>query len=92
MNYLPDQMLRNLEPRRLTNAQQREVDEQLGTVFAAISRLTGRVTRRVHAGPRHTAGAEQAARSFRKLPDQGTLPRRPGICEQRETLASAWRK
>jgi len=67
MSYLPDQMLRNLAPPRLTQSEQRKVDEQLGTAVAGVTRRTNRVTRRVHQWARHASAPGQAARSFRKV-------------------------
>jgi Trp operon repressor len=67
MSYLPDQMLRNLAPQRLTQAEQRKVDEQLGTAVAVVTRGTSRVTRRVHAWARQSAAPRQATGSFRKM-------------------------
>ena len=70
MSYLPDQMLRNLAPQRLTQTEQRRVDEQLGTAVAVVARGTSRVTRRVHAwARRQTPQPFQTTRSFRKLAD-----------------------
>ncbi len=69
-SYLPDQMLRNLAPRQMTNAQQREADEQLGTVVAAFSRGTGRIVRRAKARAR-LGGAGTSSMSFRKNPSAG---------------------
>ena len=47
--YLSDQMLRNLTPREMTASQQRESDEQLGQIAAALTRWGHRVTAQVHA-------------------------------------------
>jgi len=70
MSYLPDQMLRNLAPQRLTQTEQRRVDEQLGTAVAVVARGASRVTRRVRAwARRQTPQPLQTTRSFRKLAD-----------------------
>ena len=45
-SYFPDQMLRNLTPQRMSKAQQREADEQLGSAVAALSRATERLVGR----------------------------------------------
>jgi hypothetical protein len=47
--YLPYQMQRNLAPREMTANQQREADEQLGQLAAAVTRWGHRVAARVHA-------------------------------------------
>jgi hypothetical protein len=80
MSYLPDQMLRNLAPQRLTQTQQRELDEQLGTVVAAITRGTGGFTGRLHAWGRQTTRAGQAVGSFRKPADESASPRACSAC------------
>ena len=64
-SYLPDQLLRNLTPQPMTRDQQLEADEQLGAALAALSRGTGRVTRRARSWARHVAGTGQADRAFR---------------------------
>jgi hypothetical protein len=92
MTYLPDQMLRNLEPRRLTKAQQREADEHLGAAVAAISRRTGRVTRRLHAWARQIIMTDQRAGNFRKSGGQTNSPRRPDVCHDRDNFAHVLRK
>jgi hypothetical protein len=92
MNYLSDQMLRNLEPQRLTKAQQREADEQLGAAVAAVSRRTSRVIRRLHAWALQTVMADRRARSFRKYGGQTGLPRCTGACQDRDDFAHALRK
>jgi hypothetical protein len=79
-SYLPDQMLRNLEPQRLTEAQQRQADEQLGATVAAITRRTGRVARCMQAWARQAAVLRRAAANFRKLADDGTSPRPGSAC------------
>ena len=92
MNYLPDQMLRNLEPQRLTRAQQGEVDEQLGTAFAAISRRTSRVTQRVRAWTRQAAMAKQPGGFFRKLAGPSTSPQCADAHKNGDNLAVILRK
>ena len=47
--YLSDQMLRNLAPREMTASQQRESDEYLGQITAAMARWSHRVAAQVHA-------------------------------------------
>lgn len=47
--YLSDQMLRNLAPRETTASQQRENDEYLGQIAAAMARWSHRVAARVQA-------------------------------------------
>ncbi len=47
--YLSYQMLSNLAPREMTAGEQRETDEQLGQIVAAVTRWGHRVTARVHA-------------------------------------------
>jgi hypothetical protein len=92
MNYLPDQMLRNMEPQRLTKAQQREVDEQLGAAAAVISRRTGQVTRRVQAWAQRTILAEQPRMFFRKSAGQTASDQCTSACQERDNLAHALRK
>jgi hypothetical protein len=48
-SYLSDQMLRNLAAQPMTEPQQREVDKQLGSAVAAVSRRAGRFVQRVRA-------------------------------------------
>jgi hypothetical protein len=45
--YIPDQFLRNLTPQRMPDRQQRDMDQQVGIVVAAIARPTRRLARRV---------------------------------------------
>jgi hypothetical protein len=47
--FLPYQMLRNLAPREMTAREQRETDEQLGQIAAAVSRRSHHIAVRVHA-------------------------------------------
>jgi hypothetical protein len=69
-SYLPDQMLRNLAPQRLTQTEQRRVDEQLGTAVAVVARQWSLVPGRDLGGARRqTPQPLQTARSFRKLAD-----------------------
>jgi hypothetical protein len=92
MTYVPDQMLRNLEPQRMTKAQQRDVDEHLGAAIAAISRRTGRIVQLVHVWDRQTANAERETKSFRKPADQSASSRRSGADEEHDNFAHALRK
>jgi hypothetical protein len=64
MSYLPDQMLRNLAPQCLTEAQQRKADDQLGTLVAAVTRRTGQITQRIHAWARQAMAPMQATSPF----------------------------
>jgi hypothetical protein len=48
---LPYQMLRNLAPREMTAGQQREADEQLGKIAAAVARSGHRVAGPVQGVP-----------------------------------------
>jgi len=45
--FMPDHFIRNLAPQHMPDPQQREIDEQVGRVIAAISRPTRRLARRV---------------------------------------------
>jgi hypothetical protein len=47
--YLPYLMLRNLAPRGMTAGEQREADEQLGQITAAVARWGRRVAAQAHA-------------------------------------------
>ena len=47
--YLPDQMVLNLAPREMTADQQRQADEQLGQITAAVARWSYRVAAQLHA-------------------------------------------
>jgi hypothetical protein len=80
VSYLPGQMLRNLAPQRLTEAQQREADAQIGATVAAITRRTGRVARRLQAWAREASVPRRATAAFRKLADEGTSPRPGSAC------------
>lgn len=67
-SYMPDQVLRNLAPQPMTRTQQREHDEQLGSVVAAVARRAERLVRgsrtRLTQGP----PTGRALRGFRKAP------------------------
>jgi hypothetical protein len=47
--FQPYLMLRTLAPQNMTAAQQREIDEQLGQVAAAVARCPGDLYQRAHA-------------------------------------------
>jgi hypothetical protein len=63
---LPYQMLRNLAPREMTADQQREADEQLGQIAAAVARSGRRVTAQVHAVSALAARDGHQRPAFRK--------------------------
>jgi hypothetical protein len=60
--YIPDQFLRNLTPQRTPDRQQRDIDQQVGVIVAAISRPARRLVRHVQ-----TLGARIAAPSKGRL-------------------------
>lgn len=64
--YVPYQMLRNLAPQETTPGQQREADEQLGQITAAVTRCGHRVAARVDALAARTARDGHQTAAFRK--------------------------
>lgn len=65
-SYLSDQMLRNLAGQPMTQPQQREVDEQLGSAVAAVSRRAERFFGRVQAWTAGHSDRGHVAKGFRK--------------------------
>jgi hypothetical protein len=76
--YMPDQMLRNLAPREMTAAEQREADEQRGQIAAAVARWGHRVAVRARAIALPAARAGTSARPFERLPRHGMDAREHG--------------
>jgi hypothetical protein len=64
--YLSHQMLSNLAPRTTTAGQQREADEQLGQVAAAVARWRHRVAAQVHAVAARPGRHRDQRAAFRK--------------------------
>jgi len=80
-------MLRTLAPGEMTGSQQRQADEQLGQLAAALARHRRRVAARAHAiaaapvrGKRPSAAFRNDRRSRRARAAHGRVPRprRPG--------------
>jgi hypothetical protein len=67
--YLSYQMLSNLAPREMTADEQREIDEQLGQLAAAVARWGHRVAAQVHA----VAGSPSGPR-LRRHPVRARCP------------------
>ena len=65
--YLPYQMLRNLTPHSATPAEQREADEQLGRIAAAMALSGRRLAGRAHAVAAVRDLAGRRTRAFEKL-------------------------
>ena len=63
---VPYQMLHNLTPREMTASQQREADEQLGQITAAVTRYGHRIGARVHAVATLTARQGTSRRLFER--------------------------
>jgi hypothetical protein len=61
--FQPSLMLRPLTPQNITAAQQRETDEQLGEVVAAVARRTHQLATRAHAVAAMLTRPRRAARA-----------------------------
>jgi hypothetical protein len=63
---MPDQMTRYLAPQPLTYAQQREADERMGKLAAAITRPARRLAARIRVPKRGLRAGGQFGPPFRK--------------------------
>jgi hypothetical protein len=61
--FQPSLMLRPLTPQNITAAQQREADEQVGEVVAAVARRTHQLAARAHAVAAMLTRPRRAARA-----------------------------
>lgn len=66
-SYLPDQMLRNLALQPMTRTQQREVDDQLGSAAASVTRFAQRLISSRTKATQGTNGGH-SVRVFRNQP------------------------
>ena len=64
--YLSHEMLSNLAPREMTASEQRQADEQLGQVAAAVARWGHRLAAQIHAAATLPAQGGQRPTAFRK--------------------------
>jgi len=94
--YIPDQFLRNLTPQRLSDRQQRDIDQQVGAIVAAIARPTRGLARRVPTLGARIAAASRGRHVFeshaaRSSADGPSVPgsRLRGLRPYRETRATA---